>query len=150
MFFLVSRQNSGTSNFYSLGSQSSTYSELKRDHSDFEDELEVPNAKIPKINIMTLQLVSTLDRTQTRSRDSIHIISSVIMSIGEIPDNYNLSRSTIHNARIKIQKDIALNIKNTFINHQCLVIHWDGKLLPLVGSSKVERLPIIASGVNVE
>lgn len=100
---------------------------------------------------MTSKLVSALNRTNTSDESAMHIISAaIISSIGKNPKDYNLSYSTIHNTRIKLRKNIALNIKNMFEDNQCLVIHWDTKLLTSLRSSKVERLAIIAFGVHVE
>lgn len=141
-------QTSYTSNAASFGSESSTDNVLKRCHSDFEEQ-EVLKSKVAKKNVITPELVSALDRTNTSDRNAMHIISSVLLSIGEDPEGYNLSSSTIRNNRIKLRKDIAANVKNTFQNELCLVIHWDGKLFTS-GSLKEERLPIIASGVHIE
>lgn len=132
-----------------IGSQSSKGSDLKRTHSDFEDEL--PEVKIRKTSIMTPELVSTLDRNQISTRQAMHVISAVLLSLGLDINNYNLSYSTIFNARNKFRKEIVEKIKNDLQLPRCLIVHWDGKSLPTdFSKKKVERLPIAVTGVNTD
>lgn len=133
-------------------SQSSNQSE-KRPLSDYEDEL--PQAKRKrKIDVMTEILVAVLDRTKISNRSAMHIISAVITSLELDIDNYNVSYTTIRNARIKFRKTVAANLKDGVQETaQNLIVHWDGKLLPELSNQpmkKVERLPIVVSGMNVE
>lgn len=93
-----------------IDSQSSKGSDLKRTHSDFEDEL--PEIKIRKKSIMTPELVSTLDRNQISNRQAMHVISAILLSLGLDINDYNLSYSTILNARNKFRKEIVEKIKH--------------------------------------
>ena len=44
----------------------------------------------------------------------------------------------------------ASTIKESFICDSPLFVHWDGKVLPdLMGTDKVDRLPVLISGLNV-
>lgn len=125
---------------------------LKRTISNFEDE--IPDRLAPKtkkVNIMTETLAAALDRTRTSSRSATHILAAAATSLGCNIDNINLSSSAIHRNRIRIRKDIAKDLKDNLQFANCLVVHWDGKLLPeLVGKGKVERLPIVLSGLGTE
>lgn len=135
-----------SSSFHSLTSHSSG---LKRTCSDFESEFSVP-PKMKKINILTPELVSALDRTQTSDRNAMFIISAVITSLGLDIDRYNVSHSSIRNARISKREEIVDSIKKGEITESC-VVHWDGKTLPTEeGVSKAERLSILISGTNTE
>ncbi|XP_057336479.1 uncharacterized protein LOC130675041 [Microplitis mediator] len=147
---VLSQKLSQSSVSNSRCSQLSNLGELKRSQSDFEDEL--PKAKLRKIDVMTPELVSALDRTKTSDRNAMYIISAVITSLGFDIDKYNLSYTTIRNARISMREEIAETLKDDIRdNTQGLVVHWDGKLLPtLINTLKVERLPIIVSGQNIE
>ncbi|XP_044599574.1 uncharacterized protein LOC123275487 [Cotesia glomerata] len=133
-------------------SQSSNQSE-KRPLSDYEDEL--PQAKRKrKVDVMTEVLVVVLDRTKTNNQSAMHIISAVITSLGLDIDNYNISYTTIRNARLTFRKTVAGNLKDGIEETaQNLIVHWDGKLLPELSNQpmkKVERLPIVVSGMDVE
>ncbi|KAK0083785.1 hypothetical protein PV326_006519 [Microctonus aethiopoides] len=61
-------QNSDASNIISLYSQLSIGTELKRNHFDFKDEMEIPKTKIAKNDLMARKLVSVLDRTNTSDK----------------------------------------------------------------------------------
>lgn len=105
-----------------------------------------------KINILTPELVSALDRTQTSDRNAMFIISAVITSLGLDINRYNVSYSSIRNARICKRDEIVDLIKkfNKKIVEPCIV-HWDGKTLP-TGQRvlKAERLSILISGTTTE
>ncbi|XP_074108478.1 uncharacterized protein LOC141533473 isoform X3 [Cotesia typhae] len=139
-------QHSMPASFCSLSSNSSG---LKRTSSDFENKLPVPR-KMKKINILTPELVSALDRTGTSDRDAMFIIAAVIESLGLDIDKYNVSYSSIRNARISKREEIVDAIKKEEIDESC-VVHWDGKMLPTgQGTSKAERLSIHISGISGE
>ncbi|XP_074096012.1 uncharacterized protein LOC141525415 [Cotesia typhae] len=103
---------------------------------------------------MTEVLVAVLDRTKTSNRSAMHIISAVITSLGLDIDNYNISYTTIRNVRLKFRKTVAGNLKDGIQETaQNFIVHWDGKLLPELSNQpmkKVERLPIVVSGMDVE
>lgn len=72
-------------------------------------------------------------------------------ALGQDPSVLSISRTTIQRARKKGRKDFATIIKDTFNPEHTLVVHWDGKILPeIVGTEKVDRLPIVVSGGGQE
>ncbi|XP_044597439.1 uncharacterized protein LOC123274002 [Cotesia glomerata] len=137
------------SSLNSFCSSISNSSELKRTCSDFEDTMPAP--KKNKIDILTSELVLALDRTKTSNRNAMYIISAVIQSLGLEIDKYNLSYSTIRNARISKREEIVDTIKEEEIFDDSLVVHWDGKMLPVGnGQPKAERLSIHVTGINTD
>ncbi|KAH0547091.1 hypothetical protein KQX54_017052 [Cotesia glomerata] len=109
-------------------SQSSNQSE-KRPLSDYADELPQANRK-RKVDVMTEVLVAVLDHTKTSNQSAMHIISAVITSLGLDIDNYNISYTTIRNARLKFRKIAAGNLKDGIEETaQNLIVDWD-ELLP--------------------
>lgn len=118
--------------------------------SNFEDELPTP-VKKPKLNIMTPKLVAALDRTGTTPRQATYILTAATEALGIDVNEVNLSRSTVQRARVDIRKDVATQLKSKLKVANILVLHWDGKLLPdNEKSGKIERLPIIITGLNTE
>ncbi|XP_044598124.1 uncharacterized protein LOC123274533 [Cotesia glomerata] len=78
------------------------------------------------------------------------IIAAVIESLGLDIDKYNVSYSSIRNARISKREEIVDAIKKEEIDESC-VVHWDEKMLPTgQGTSKAERLSIHISGISGE
>lgn len=131
---------------YSEGSSSN----LKRIPSNFEDELPA-NSKVAKLNIITPEVVAALDRTNTTDRNATIIVAAVTQSLGIDINDVNLCPSTIHRQRIKARKNIAETLKKNFSTPENLTVHWDVKLLPeITGPAKVERLPIVVTGLNCE
>ncbi|XP_044575164.1 uncharacterized protein LOC123258973 [Cotesia glomerata] len=124
------------SSLNSFCSSISNSSELKRTCSDFEDTMPAP--KKNKIDILTSELVLALDRTKTSNRNAMYIISAVIQSLRLEIDKYNLSYSTIHNARISKREEIVDTIKEKEIFDDSLVVHWDGKMLPAGNGQQCE------------
>lgn len=102
-----------------------------------------------KLNILTSELVSALDRTQTSDRNAMFIIAAVIKSLGLDVEKYNLSYSSIRNARILKREEIVDTIKKKKEDDESLVVHWDGKKLPTGhGTLTAERLAIHISGTH--
>lgn len=117
--------------------------------SNFEDDLPT-TSKVQKINIMTPQLSSALDRTNVSAREATIILAAAADSFGIPIENINLP-STIYRHRIKNRKIVGENLKKNFKTSSMLTVHWDGKLLPeMTGSTKVERLPVIITGLDCE
>lgn len=139
-------QQSSLNSFSSFISNSTG---LKRTSSDSEDTIPAP--KKNKIDILTAELVLALDRTKTSNRNAMYIISAVIKSLGLDIDKYNLSYSTIRNARISKREEIVDMIKEKDNFDDSLVVHWDGKVLPAGnGQPKAERLSIHVTGINTD
>lgn len=118
--------------------------------SNFEDELPTPK-QIPKMSIITRELVAALDRANVSSRDATYIIGATLKSAGFDLGNVNLSYSTIHRKRILLREGIAAELKEKLKLDDNYVVHWDGKLLSdIVGSDTVDRLPIVLSSSGEE
>lgn len=132
---------------HSISSSTSVVS--KRSVSDFEDELpQQPNQK--KLKLFTPALISALDRTKTTDRNAWHIIVAVVSALGHDADQVP-SHSTIRRHRIEGRKQIANDLKQNLRTASSLVVHWDGKMLPdIVDKEKVDRLPILISGLNTQ
>ena len=70
-------------------------------------------------------------------------------SLGNDIQDFTINRSSIRRARLILRQDIAHRLKDSFDPGTPLTGHWDGKLLPdLTGKELVDRLPVLASGLN--
>lgn len=130
-------------------SQLTGQSELVRGDSSFK----IDNIKDKKIDIITPEVAAALDRAGITDRNAQHLLQAVAStSFGCNIENINLSRSTIYLKRKKFRKEFASEIKENCQLANCLVVHWDGKLLPEIDGSriKVDRLPIVVSGLDTE
>lgn len=121
---------------------------LKREPSEY---LVQPAPKKKKLNIMTPQLASALDRTNLSSGKASHVLAAVLDSVGLSVGDYNISWSAIQHNRAKLRKQIVSESKVNLQLSNNLEIHWDGKKLPdpsndgaeEVVNAKVERLAIV-------
>lgn len=129
--------------------ESCSFSTLKRLSMSSDDSFDQPNFE--KIDIMTPELAAALDRTGTSSRNATFILAAAASSLGHNVNEINLSHSTIHKSRKKLRSNIVRKLKKDLHVAQFLVLHWDGKLLPNnERSGKIERLPIVVTGLNTE
>ncbi|XP_073972974.1 uncharacterized protein [Rhodnius prolixus] len=104
-----------------------------------------------KINILTPELISALDRANVSSRDAMFIIAPVLSSVGVNIEDTTLSYRTIQRTRMLLRKDIAIGLKDNFKAHDKYVVHWDGKILNDIAESKcVDRLPILLTAFGTE
>lgn len=111
--------------------------------SDLEYETPIPT-KRAKINLLTPEVVSGLDRANVSSRNAMFIIAPVLSAVGIKIADTTLSYRSIQRARMVQRKDIAQGLKDNFKTHDKYVVHWDGKMLnDLVESKSVERLPVL-------
>ncbi len=102
-------------------------------------------------NIMSSELVASLDRSQVSDRKAVHILSAAATSLGQNVEEITVNRNTIRRARIKIRKEVAEELKKSFAPDVFLTVHWDSKLLPdVTGMKKVDRLAVVVSGSGVE
>ncbi|XP_044577706.1 uncharacterized protein LOC123260590 [Cotesia glomerata] len=107
--------------------------------------------KRPKINILTPELISALDRANVSSRNAMFIIAPILTSVGINIEDTTLSYSTIQRTRMMFRKDLAQGLKNDFKTHDKYVVHWDGKILQdITGSKSVDRLPILLTAFGIE
>lgn len=133
-------------------SQSYKSETLSESWSNFSDELPAYSMpKRPKLNIIDDNVLLALDRTKTSSRSATHILAAAATSLGHDLNDVNLSHSTIHRHRIITRTKMTAQLKADLMIADHLIVHWDGKLLPQLGSQqKVDRLPIVVSGLNSE
>ena len=109
------------------------------------------NQKRRKINILTPDVLSSLDRTKTSDRQAVQIIAPIIHATGQNVEEYNINRSSVRRYRQKHRIELSSALKSDFNTQKPLVLHWDGKLMAdLTGDEKVDRLPIIVSGSGTE
>lgn len=130
----------------------STTSQFSRNISDFEDEIKMTSKpKALQINIITPELAAALDRGKVTSRNAVFIVAATLKSANIDIRGCKLSHSTIHRARKKFRSDMAAKLKDGLRNQDNFVLHWDGKILPdIIGTEKVDRLPIIISSSGSE
>ena len=90
------------------------------------------NQKKKKIEIVSQNLASALDRTGTSDRNAMMILTPAIQSMGCKSDEVSLSRQTIRRRRLESREKLAKEIKFSTpdqLLEQNLTIHWDGKML---------------------
>ncbi|XP_044588829.1 uncharacterized protein LOC123268012 [Cotesia glomerata] len=93
--------------------------------SDLEYEPPIPT-KRAKINVLTPEVVSALDRANVSSRNAMFIIAPVLSAVGIKIEDTTLSYRSIQRARMVQRKDIAQGLKDNFKTHDKYVVHWDG------------------------
>lgn len=106
-----------------------------------------PNCK----NVFNLHVTSALDRNKVSDREALRLIVPLASALGHDPSDISISRSTIQRRRKMARKELNCLIQNTFSPNYPLVVHWDGKMLPnIVGTGKIDRLPVLVSGDGEE
>ncbi|XP_074100045.1 uncharacterized protein LOC141528084 [Cotesia typhae] len=134
----------------SESSSTLTLSQATNFGSDLEYVPQIPTTRA-KINILTPELISALDRANVSSRNAMFIIAPVLSSVGVNVEDTTLSYRTIQRTRMLLRKDIAIGLKDNFKAHDKYVVHWDGKILNDISESKfVDRLPIILTAFGTE
>jgi hypothetical protein len=104
--------------------------------------------------LITPQVASALDRTNTSNRKGTYIAASVLRAVGKDPTDYALSHESIRRARKENRFTTAEFIKQSFSPNVPLTVHWDGKLMSSLNKSKamqekVDRLAILVSGDSI-
>jgi hypothetical protein len=95
-------------------------------------------------NILSPDVLSSLDRTKTSDRNAVHTISAVIKAVGQKVESFNVNRSSVQRLRRQHRAVYASQLKAGLQLNNCLTLHWDGKLMrDLTGDEKVDRLPVI-------
>jgi hypothetical protein len=118
---------------------------MKRNHQSSE------NSSSTKQIILTKDVTAALDRTQVTDRQAVHFLAASAHALGHDVNKMNLSCSSVQRARNKRREKCVIDIKSRFDPEPPLIVHWDGKLLPdITGTEKVDRLPVIVTGTNVE
>ena len=107
-------------------------------------------AKRGRMDIITPELATVLDRTKISDRKAVFVVAETAKSLGHDIKEVSLNRSTIRRKRIFNRAEQSQKFKENLQKNVPLIIHWDGKLLPeLTGKKKTDRLPIIISGKGV-
>ncbi|KAK6185944.1 hypothetical protein SNE40_008071 [Patella caerulea] len=108
-----------------------------------------PPPKRGRMTVVTPTLSAALDRTKMSDRKAMMVVTATAQSLGHNVEDMALNRSSIRRLRQKYRTIGAENLKEAFSADQALVVHWDGKLLPeLTGKDKVDRLPVLVSGMG--
>lgn len=101
--------------------------------------------------VLSKDVTAALDRTKVTDRQAVHLLAATAHSLGHDVDEITLSRSSIKRARSANREQTATDAKISFNPQAPLTVHWDGKLLPdLTGNKKVDRLPVIVTGTDVD
>jgi hypothetical protein len=91
--------------------------------------------KICKEEAVGLNLAAALDRTNVSSRKAAFILYAAAKNYKQDVSNMSLSVSSINRSRSKHRRDVAAQVKASFLS-SCvtvpLVLHFDGKLLPAI------------------
>ncbi|XP_044582967.1 uncharacterized protein LOC123263986 [Cotesia glomerata] len=112
----LTRSFSGLST--STGSKSFPSSgELKREISNFENELPSRLRPKKKKNVIDQKLVATLDRTQTSDRMAAYLVNSVAKNFDVDVDKINTSRSSLRRHRMHQRQATAKNLKEKLSFH---------------------------------
>lgn len=122
-------------------SQSTSVSEFERAGRYYERK----NVR-GSINILTDEVVAALDSCKIPYRGSVRLASALAVAMGIDPHDLILNKTSFHETRSKVRKQMAENIKILFGTTEVhiAVIHWDGKLIPdSMSCGRVERLPIL-------
>lgn len=82
------------------------------------------------------------------------MIEAVAEALGHNIDDLVINRSSIHEYRKILRKNISERLKTQFCGNlpNFVIVHWDGKLLPANNNTnhRVERLPIVVKSENLE
>lgn len=138
-----------------MGSMSSVQSSevgdcylMKRTRSNLSD-FELPEPPKKRLKILTPGLLSALDRTGVTDERAAYIIAETAKGLGHNLDNIILSSSTIRRERIEHRKKFTTKLKAQLQVESVLTLGFDGKILQdLTGIGKVDRVPVVVSGVN--
>lgn len=133
-----------------LSTQSCSPQQLEKVPSNFEDELYHPPTKKKK-KIIDTDVAATCDRIGISNTAATMFTGSILRSLGLDVNVYNFSCSTFRRQRNNFRQKMTKQLKIDLKVGKVLVLHWDGKLLPRVdGDGKIDRLPIIVTGLGTE
>ncbi|XP_074107028.1 uncharacterized protein LOC141532542 isoform X2 [Cotesia typhae] len=90
--------------------------------SDLEYEPPIPT-KRAKINVLTPEVVSALDRANVSSRNAMFIIAPVLSAVGIKIEDTTLSYRSIQRARMVQRKDIAQGL-NSYYNPEMIIKNY--------------------------
>src|SRR6218665_4194840 len=107
-----------------------------------------------KVNLITPEVATALDPSNTSDRKAVYIFSAMASS-GQLQCNTEdvvICPSAIRRARMKHCEVFSAEVKATFDTVVPLILHWDGKIIEdftSPGKKKVDRLLILVTGENV-
>jgi len=113
-------------------------------------------AYIKRKSLLTKDVTSALDRSKVTDRQAVHLLAATAHALGhdvnsiarhhdQVGAQFNVSDPHTHRV------ETAADLKASFNPQGPLTVHWDGKLLPdLIGTEKVDRLPVIVTGTEIE
>lgn len=95
---------------------------------------------------------AVLDRTNISHRKAAMIINTFLVNANANPKSFSTSASTLYRHR-KLLRETHFNVsKENFVNQENLVVHLDGKKLPIIDGSneKEERIAVTVTGKDKE
>lgn len=98
--------------------------------------------------ILTMKLSLLLDRCKVSDRNATRILIGTIEALGENPDEFKVSKTTIHERRKEFRQKYTEKIleRINITEEEAVVVHWDGKLLPdLLKTEQTERIAVLIS-----
>ena len=102
-------------------------------------------------SVITVNVAAAPDRTKITDRQAVHLLAATAHGIGNTSvRELTPSRSSVRRARKLHRVELVTDIKNRFVLNVQLTVDWGLKLLPdITGREKVDRLPVLVSGVVV-
>lgn len=111
------------------------------------------SAPSKKQNPITPALTTTWDRENLSSRQAAASFVATASALGHDVLGIATSASTVHRMRRKHRETEARHLEEeAFQSPPPLVLHWDGKLIPSMTSSRIleERIAVVLTGANFE
>lgn len=128
--------------------EETTESEMETDESQKRKRFV---GSIERKSLLSKDVTSALDRSKVTDHQAVNLLADAAHSLGHNVDDVTVSRSSIQRARFSNRLKTAADVKTSFDPQVPLTVHWDSKLLPdLVGREKVDRLPVIITGIDAE
>lgn len=85
------------------------------------------------------------------SKKAAKILAAALRAFGGDISQTNINESTIRRQRDKHRASSAEKVRESFSPDPILTLHWDGKMLPSLGSNDTkERLAIVVTGVRTK
>lgn len=100
--------------------------------------------------IMTPELSSALDRTETSNRAAVYILAFAAIGMGLNPKNMVINRESFRQSRLINNRESTIQMQENFDPNTALVLHWDGKMLPNSNlNQKVDRINVVVTGHEI-
>ena len=138
------------SNELSLSEESSTTTDDEFQFSAEQSSSSKQRKRRP-LPVVAAELGAALDRANVSNRSATFLLAETARSLHHDISTFALNPESIRTARMKFRQQTAFAQKTTFDPSIPPVVHWDGKMLPdITGHEKVDRLPVLVSGYQVE